>query len=89
MHNVSAGVVLSNVSLVLRSVTHSRAGLYACSAANSRGESVSQPPLRLRIQCNYRNFFLFLHLRNCVFHFWLNCLTLATPYHIAHDILKS
>lgn len=50
VHNVSAGVVLSNVSLVLRSVTHSRAGLYACSAANSRGESVSQPPLRLRIQ---------------------------------------
>ena len=51
MHNVSAGVVLSNVSLVLRSVTHFRAGLYACSAANSRGETVSQPALRLRIQC--------------------------------------
>ncbi|EFX86744.1 hypothetical protein DAPPUDRAFT_44172 [Daphnia pulex] len=50
VHNVSAGVVLSNVSLVLRSVTHSRAGLYACSAANSRGETLSQPPLRLRIQ---------------------------------------
>ena len=52
MHNVSGGVVLSNVSLVLRAVTYARAGLYACSATNSRGETtVSKPPLRLRIQC--------------------------------------
>lgn len=53
MHNVSAGVVLSNVSLVLRSVTHARAGSYACSAANTRGETTSHPPLQLRVQCEY------------------------------------
>jgi len=48
-HNISAGVVLSNVSLVLRAVTNARAGLYTCTAINSRGESTSEP-LSLRIQ---------------------------------------
>ena len=51
-HNISAGVILSNVSLVLRAVTNARAGLYTCTAINSRGESTSEP-LSLRIQCKY------------------------------------
>ncbi|XP_017784081.1 PREDICTED: hemicentin-1-like isoform X2 [Nicrophorus vespilloides] len=42
-HNVSAGVILSDQSLVLQSVTRATAGDYTCMAANSEGRGTSNP----------------------------------------------
>ncbi|CAN8029649.1 unnamed protein product, partial [Ixodes persulcatus] len=44
----SVGVIVSNQSLALRSVGRSNSGFYACSAANSEGESESSQ-LKLRV----------------------------------------
>ncbi|XP_040357971.1 hemicentin-1 [Ixodes scapularis] len=44
----SRGVIVSNQSLALRSVGRSNSGFYACSAANSEGESESSQ-LKLRV----------------------------------------
>ena len=50
VHNQSAGILLSNQSLVLQRVSRSSAGLYVCTATNARGEGGSQP-LRLSVKC--------------------------------------
>lgn len=42
-HNVSAGVILSDQSLVLQSVTRATAGNYTCKAANTEGRGSSEP----------------------------------------------
>ncbi|XP_047737333.1 uncharacterized protein LOC108677033 [Hyalella azteca] len=42
-HNVSAGIILSNQSLVLQKVSRSSSGAYVCSATNARGDGVSEP----------------------------------------------
>ncbi|XP_044730222.1 neural cell adhesion molecule 1 [Chrysoperla carnea] len=42
-HNVSAGVILSDQSLVLQGVTRAAAGDYICLAANSEGKGTSNP----------------------------------------------
>lgn len=42
-HNVSLGVILSDQSLVLQSVTRATAGAYTCMAANSEGRGTSNP----------------------------------------------
>ncbi|KAE8752474.1 hypothetical protein FOCC_FOCC000596 [Frankliniella occidentalis] len=42
-HNVSAGVILSDQSLVLQGVSRQSAGDYACMAANSEGKGTSNP----------------------------------------------
>ncbi|XP_063218435.1 nephrin-like [Bacillus rossius redtenbacheri] len=47
--NVSWGVILSTSSLVLQGVSRRQGGHYACSAANDRGETTSEPVL-LRVQ---------------------------------------
>ncbi|XP_070493801.1 neural cell adhesion molecule 2 [Chironomus tepperi] len=48
-HNVTAGVILSDQSLVLQSVTKSLAGDYTCLAANTEGRGTSNPvTLRVR-----------------------------------------
>lgn len=53
--NVTSGVIISTRSLVLQRVGRYHSGMYACSAANDRGETQSEPVL-LRIHCKY-----FLH----------------------------
>ncbi|XP_059218183.1 protein turtle homolog A [Stomoxys calcitrans] len=48
-HNVSAGVILSDQSLVLQSVSRASAGDYTCLAVNSEGKGTSNPvTLRIR-----------------------------------------
>ena len=41
-HNISAGVIVSNSSLVLQRVSRTAAGRYTCHAANGEGEGSSQ-----------------------------------------------
>lgn len=48
--NVSWGIIISTRSLVLQRVARVHAGLYACSAANDRGETTSAM-VNLRIRC--------------------------------------
>ncbi|CAL4079386.1 unnamed protein product, partial [Meganyctiphanes norvegica] len=40
-HNISKGIILSNMSLVLQKVTHNTGGSYRCSAYNSQGRGAS------------------------------------------------
>ncbi|XP_017046472.1 hemicentin-1 isoform X1 [Drosophila ficusphila] len=48
-HNISAGVILSDQSLVLQSVSRASAGDYTCLAVNSEGKGPSNPvTLRIR-----------------------------------------
>ncbi|XP_055848284.1 hemicentin-2 [Episyrphus balteatus] len=48
-HNISAGIILSDQSLVLQSVTRASAGDYTCMAANPEGKGTSNPvTLRVR-----------------------------------------
>jgi len=49
-HNISAGVILSDQSLVLQSVSRASAGDYTCLAVNSEGKGPSNP-VTLRIRC--------------------------------------
>lgn len=51
-HNTTARIVLSDQSLVLRSVTRASAGDYTCLAANTEGKGTSNP-VPLRVQCKY------------------------------------
>lgn len=52
VQNVSSGVIISTRSLVLQRVGRFHAGLYACMAANDRGENQSAV-VHLRIHCEY------------------------------------
>ncbi|XP_062126409.1 protein turtle homolog A [Drosophila sulfurigaster albostrigata] len=48
-HNVSVGIILSDQSLVLQSVSRASAGDYTCLAVNSEGKGLSNPvTLRIR-----------------------------------------
>lgn len=49
-HNVTAGVILSDQSLVLQGVTRLSAGEYTCLAANTEGKGTSNPET-LRVMC--------------------------------------
>jgi hypothetical protein len=51
-HNVTAGVILSDHSLVLQGVTRHTAGDYTCLAANTEGKGTSNPAT-LRVMCKY------------------------------------
>ncbi|KAE8750741.1 hypothetical protein FOCC_FOCC002451, partial [Frankliniella occidentalis] len=51
-HNQSAGVILSDRSLVLRGITRAAAGSYTCLAANSQGKSGSNV-VQLSVMCEY------------------------------------
>lgn len=55
MNNVSSGIIISNQTLVLQSVTRHSSGEYRCAALNSEGESVSSP-FNLDVKCKYRRF---------------------------------
>lgn len=56
-HNVTAGVILSDQSLVLQSVTRALAGDYTCLAANPEGKGTSNP-VTLRVRCKSIPIFL-------------------------------
>lgn len=58
-HNVSAGVILSDQSLVLQGVTRLSAGDYACMAANGEGKGTSNL-VALNVMCEYMVHFFFL-----------------------------
>lgn len=49
-HNVTAGIILSNQSLVLQLVTRRSAGNYTCVASNAVGTTVSNV-FPLRVKC--------------------------------------
>lgn len=51
-HNVTAGVVLSDHSLVLQSITRESAGGYTCMAANVEGRAKSNV-VNLEVMCKY------------------------------------
>ncbi|XP_012060718.1 PREDICTED: protein turtle-like [Atta cephalotes] len=51
-HNVTAGVVLSDHSLVLQSITRESAGGYTCMAANIEGRAKSNV-VNLEVMCKY------------------------------------
>ncbi|XP_076637272.1 nephrin isoform X3 [Colletes latitarsis] len=42
-HNTATGTIISNQSLVLQSVTRSRAGIYTCIGSNEEGDGESNP----------------------------------------------
>lgn len=48
--NVTAGVIVSNQTLVLQKVGKDRAGRYYCRATNLHGEGVSNP-IHITIMC--------------------------------------
>ncbi|KAJ8878819.1 hypothetical protein PR048_019405 [Dryococelus australis] len=51
-HNVSAGAIMSDQSLVLQGVSKASAGRYSCSADNAEGRGVSgDVPLRVMCKC--------------------------------------
>lgn len=51
-HNATAGVVLSDHSLVLQSITRESAGGYTCMAANVEGRTKSNV-VNLAVMCKY------------------------------------
>lgn len=52
MNNASTGIIISNQTLVLQSVTRHSSGHYRCAALNSEGESVSKP-FKLDVKCKW------------------------------------
>lgn len=55
-NNATAGVVLSDHSLVLQGLTRYSAGDYTCLAANSEGKTASNP-VSLQIMCKSEDTF--------------------------------
>jgi immunoglobulin superfamily member 9B len=49
-HNISLGVIISNHSLVLQSVSRTTAGNYSCVGYNSEGDGESLP-FELNVMC--------------------------------------
>lgn len=67
VHNVSAGVVMSENSVALQRVTRARSGRYQCSASNVEGDAISNN-ITIQIKCKYRPS---LRLILCGFGIWV------------------
>lgn len=79
-HNVSAGVIISESSLVLQRVARSSAGRYTCHASNAEGEG-SSSPFHLHVARKSRIFILFFFvLRHYVFQLRTLCNVLKTVW---------
>ena len=52
VHDVAAGVIISNQSLVLQNVRRDSSGIYTCVAHNIEGDGVSNP-MTLNVRCEY------------------------------------
>lgn len=65
-HNITAGVILSDQSLVLQNVNRRQAGDFTCLAVNNEGRGTSNP-VTLRVRCEYKIFsflFFFFAVKN-------------------------
>ena len=51
-HNVSAGIIISNQSLVLQHVSKNLSGVFQCQASNIEGDGESNT-LTLTVKCEY------------------------------------
>ncbi|KAK9875236.1 hypothetical protein WA026_007631 [Henosepilachna vigintioctopunctata] len=60
--NVSGGIIMSDHSLVLQSVTRATVGEYRCVATNAEGKGSSNP-IKLVVRCEYSNI-LHVFVRN-------------------------
>lgn len=89
-HNVSAGVIISESSLVLQRVARSSAGRYTCHASNAEGEG-SSSPFHLHVARKSRIFILFFFvLRHYVFQLRTLCNVLKTVwFHVSERCLFS
>lgn len=60
LSNVSAGIIVSNQTLVLQKVKRQNIGRYRCSASNSQGNSTSEGIyLKIKCKCLFLFFFNF------------------------------
>ncbi len=57
-HNIDAGVIISNQSLVIQGVVRNTSGEYTCKATNPEGSAISNK-LRLDVQCKTTSAFLY------------------------------
>jgi hypothetical protein len=81
-HNISQGVIISNHSLVLQSVSRTTAGNYSCVGYNAEGDGESLP-FELNVMCKYffspysvsfHFYFLYIHSDIfCCLIFYKNC----------------
>ena len=60
MHDVAAGVIISNQSLVLQDVKRDSSGIYTCVAHNIEGDGVSNP-MTLNVRCEWTLVLAYIH----------------------------
>lgn len=63
--NTSAGIIVSNQSLVLQKVDLRNRGRYTCTATNAQGVGESKP-IMLKVRCEYYYIRVYTYINVCV-----------------------